>query len=70
MKILRPSEITTFPEFRDLSPEEVAEAYALARSAFTAEDLQCFTELDEGISAEKVIRELEETQHQFDQNPK
>ena len=40
MKILRPEEITTFPESKELSPEELKEAYALARAAFTADDLQ------------------------------
>jgi len=67
MKILKPSEVTTFPPPRDLSPEELAEAYALAKAAFTAEDLQRYTELDEGIPAEEVLAELEEVQQQFDQ---
>jgi len=67
MKILKPSEVTTFPPPRDLSPEELAEAYALAKAAFTAEDLQRYTELDEGIPAEEVLAELEEAQKHFDQ---
>jgi hypothetical protein len=69
MKILRPEEITTFPEIRELTPEELKEAYALARAAFTAGDLQKYTELDEGVPAEDVLRELEETENQPDQKP-
>jgi hypothetical protein len=69
MKILRPEEVTSFPEPRDLSPEELKEAYALARAAFTAEDLQRYTELDEGIPAEEVLHELEEAEKQFDHEP-
>jgi hypothetical protein len=33
--------------------------YAVARRAFTAADLQKFTETDEGIPAEQVLSELE-----------
>jgi hypothetical protein len=74
MKILRLSEVT--PEFwrdfefRELSPEELKEAYALAKAAFTAEDLQRFTELDTGVPAEDFLAELEELQKQFDQEGK
>jgi hypothetical protein len=67
MHILRLSEVTELPPFRELTPEELAEAYALARAAFTAEDLQRYTETDEGIPVEEVMAELEETQRQFDQ---
>jgi hypothetical protein len=69
MRILRPEEVTSFPEPRNLSPDEVKEAYALARAAFTAEDLQRYTEVFEGVSAEDVLRELEEAQKQFEQRP-
>jgi hypothetical protein len=62
MKILRPEEITTFPPFRELSPEELQQAYALARAAFTAADLQRYTEVDEGIPFEMVLAELEEAE--------
>ncbi len=67
MKILRPEEVTIFPEPRELTPEELREAYALARAAFTAEDLQRYTELDEGIPVEEVLAEMEEAQRQADQ---
>jgi len=67
MKIVRLSEITTLPPEQNLSPEELAKAYALARETFTAEDLQRYTELDQGIPMEDVLAELEETQKQIDQ---
>ncbi len=70
MKIQRLSELTSWPEFRELSPEELKEAYALAKAAFTAEDLQRYTELDEGVPAEDVLAELEEIQNQFEKNNK
>ncbi|HEY7427528.1 MAG TPA: hypothetical protein VH682_25065 [Gemmataceae bacterium] len=70
MKILRWWEMT--PEFwrdfefRELSPEELKEAYALAKASITAEDLQGYTELEEGVPAEEVLAELEEMQKQFE----
>src|SRR5262249_25109292 len=67
MKVLRPEEVTEFPEFRELTPEELKEAYRLGREAFTAADLQKYTELDEGIPVDEVLAELEEAQRQFDQ---
>jgi hypothetical protein len=38
--------------------------YAKARRAFTAADLQKYTEIEEGIPMEKVIAELERIQQQ------
>ena len=67
MKILRPEEVTTFPEPRELSPEEMKEVYALARAAFTAADLQRYTELDEGVPSDEILAEMEEVQKQADQ---
>jgi hypothetical protein len=67
VKILRPEEVKSFPELRNLTPEELKQAYALARAAFTAEDLQRYTELDEGMPAEAVLRALEETEREQDQ---
>jgi hypothetical protein len=67
MKILRPEEVTVFPAPRPpLTPEELKEAYALARAAFTAADLQRYTEPMVGIPAEDVLAELEEIQRQAD----
>jgi len=67
MKILRPEEVTVFPEFRELSPEELKEAYALARASFTAADLQRYTEVEEGVPAEEVLAQMEEFQKRADQ---
>jgi hypothetical protein len=67
MKIQRLSEVTSLPEFRELSPEELKEAYALAKAAFTAEDLQGYTELDEGVPFEEVLAELKEIHKRFSQ---
>jgi hypothetical protein len=68
MKILRPEEVKVFPELKELSPEELKEAYALAKAAFTAEDLQRYTEIEEGVPAEEVLKELEENQRRFDRS--
>lgn len=67
MKILRPEEVTSWPAPRELTPEELAEAYKLAKAAFTADDLQRYTELDEGIPFEEVLAELEEAQRKHEQ---
>jgi hypothetical protein len=67
MRILRPQDVKQFPETRELSPEELREAYALAKAAFTAEDLQKYTEEEEGVPMEEVLKELEEAQRQIDQ---
>lgn len=69
MKILRPEEITSFPEPHDLTPEELKHAYALARAAFTAADLQRYTELEEEVPADDVLRELEDQEQHLDQQP-
>lgn len=70
MKIYRLEELT--PEiwatlkFEELSPEQLKEAYALARASFTVEDLLHFTDIVEEFPAEDVLRELEEAQKVFD----
>jgi hypothetical protein len=67
MKILRPEEVTGPLNYDELTPEELAEAYRLAREAFTAADLQKYTEpLDDGVLAEDVLREMEEQQRRLD----
>ncbi len=68
MRVLRPEEVTSFPEKRNLSPDEIREAYALARAAFTADDLQRYTEDLKGVPAEEVLQELEETQKRLEQD--
>lgn len=71
MKILRPEEVKVMPQPRNLTPEELAEVYRLAREAFTADDLQKFTEVIEGTPIEQVLEEMEEAQRKHDeQQPK
>jgi hypothetical protein len=65
MKIARPDERNIPLDYRVLNPEELAAAYVLARAAFTAEDLQRYTELDPLIPADEVLAELEARQKQF-----
>ena len=71
MKIQRLEDVTSIPEPRELSPEELKEAYALARAAFTADDLyECIEAAlnpDEGADAEELLAEMEENQRQADQ---
>ena len=67
MRILRPEEVKEFPKLTELSPEELREAYALARASFTAEDLQKYTEVEEGVPMEEFLKELEETQRRANQ---
>ena len=64
MKILRPEEVNGQPLKYDSTPEELAEVYRLAREAFTAADLQKYTELpaDDDVLAEDVLREMDEQQ--------
>ncbi|MBM4067564.1 MAG: hypothetical protein FJ271_01260 [Planctomycetes bacterium] len=59
--------MSSFPQPRELSPEELKEAYALSMGAFTAEDLQRFTELDSGVPALDVLREAEEEMDKHDE---
>ncbi len=67
MKIVRLEEVTDPLIYDELTPEELAEAYRLGREAFTAADLQKYTEpLDDGVSGEEVLRKLEEQQARFD----
>jgi hypothetical protein len=48
------------------TPEQLKEAYALLRTSFTADDLQKFTELDEGVLMEVVLDEMRKAQQQHD----
>jgi hypothetical protein len=74
MRLIRPEDAT--PEdiaslkYGELSPDELKEVYALAQAAFTAEDLQRYTETDEGVPAEEVVREMEEAQREFERRQK
>jgi hypothetical protein len=49
-----------YPEPYPISPEKRAELLAKLKAGFTAADLQRFTEVEEGISFEAVIKELEQ----------
>jgi hypothetical protein len=69
MKILRPEEVTSIPEPRELSPEELKEAYALAKQAFTIEDLLKFLEVTEDFPVDDVIAEMEAAQKEAEQRP-
>jgi hypothetical protein len=61
MKILRPEEVTEFPDFKtEWTPEQMKEAMALARAAFTIEDLLKFTDIVEEVPAEQILEEMEE----------
>jgi len=66
MKIFRLEELKSLPQPREWTPEDLQVAYALARAAFTADDLQRHTEIDEGVSAEQVLAEMEAVQGQAD----
>ncbi len=66
MKILRPEEVDKWPGPRELTPEELREAYALAKASFTAKDLQKFTEEEEGVPMEEFLEELEEAQRKIE----
>jgi hypothetical protein len=57
----RPSKNTNggIPILRVKKDASLKEIYAAARRAFTAADLQKFTEIEEGIPAEQVLAELE-----------
>jgi hypothetical protein len=65
MKILRPQEVNAQNIksliYRELTPEELKEAYALGLAAFTAADLQRFTELNgDAVDADEFLREMEQ----------
>jgi hypothetical protein len=67
MRILGPDDPIDWNKVRwEFTPEELKEAYALARATFTADDLQKFFELDEGVPADEVLAELEAAQRHFD----
>ena len=67
MKIYRLGEVPFKPADREFTPEELAEAYRLAKAAFTVEDLVEYTDLDPGVPAEELMAELEEVQKQIDE---
>jgi hypothetical protein len=69
MKIIRLADAKEWPVLGSLSPEELKEAYALARAEFTADDLQKFTEIDQDeVPMEAFIAELEKAQQDREQS--
>jgi hypothetical protein len=68
MKIIRLQDAKEWPEYKELTPEQLKEAYALARAAFTADDLQKFTEVDDigDEPMEVFLDELEKLQQAHD----
>jgi hypothetical protein len=68
VKILRPEEIKVFPEVRELSEEEMKEAYALAKAAFTIEDLLRYTDVvTDEVPADDVLAEMDAQQKEADE---
>ena len=60
MKILRPEDVTSWPEDRELTPEELAEAYRLARESLTTEDHQALASTSDcDMLMDDVLSELE-----------
>jgi hypothetical protein len=51
-----------FPKPRELTPEEIKQAHALYKAQFTAADLQKYTEIEEGVPMEGVLKALWEKQ--------
>lgn len=67
MRIIRPEDYKGEPLlFREMTPEELAEAYRLARESFTAADLQKYTEVDQGVPIDEVVAELEAAQKEIE----
>src|SRR5580704_8952987 len=57
MKLIRLEDWNGEPLKYDCTPEELAEAYRLARESFTAADLQKYTEpFDDFVPADDVLR--------------
>jgi hypothetical protein len=67
MKFIDISQANSFPEPRDVSPEELKKIHALFKEQFTAADLQRYTELDEGVPFEDMLKALREKQRKLDE---
>lgn len=68
MKIIRLEDASDWPEIQSLTPEQLKNAYDLARRAFTAEDLQKFTELEDSVPLDAFIAELEKVQAEHERS--
>jgi hypothetical protein len=70
MKILRLEEAKDWAGLGELTPEQLKEAYALARASLTADDIRRFTEVDENpITMEAFLADLENVQQEHDRKP-
>ena len=67
MKIIRIEDMTEFPDVRELTPEELKEAYRLARESFTAADLAEYCQEWTGVPMEDVVAELVARQRKLDE---
>jgi hypothetical protein len=55
---------TAIPILRVKKGDDLKAIYAKARTAFTAADLQKYTEIEEGIPMQQIIAQLEAIQHE------
>lgn len=79
MKLIRADDLKNqkiWPMCEELTPEQLKEAYALARADFTEEDLQAFAEdikriieSGTGTPMEEFLDELEQEQKAHDRKP-
>ena len=69
MKLIPLGEVKAWPEPREYTAEEIAEALRLGRESFTINDLVECLNLDESntFDCEEVMAELEAVQKQFDE---
>ena len=58
------------PILRISKGDSLKTIYAKAQRAFTAADLQKYTEVEEGIAASQVLAELEALDRELDEKPK
>jgi hypothetical protein len=68
MELIRPEQAQRFPDVKELSADELKQAYELSKAEFTAADLQRYTEEEEGVSGEEILRRLEEQQQRLDKS--
>ncbi len=61
---------TQIPILRIKKGDSLKTIYAKARRAFTAADLQKYTEVEEGIPARQILAELEELDRKEAQKPR
>ena len=67
MRFPRPSQVTVFLVLPKLTPKAPAKASGPIRAALPPNDWEGFSEEDQTVDLEEVIRELEEAERQMDQ---